>query len=207
MRAVVDTGSCYTLIKETTANKLGSEINKRRALPNLQGVTGSPLRILGMVWLEIGVGKDHVHKQWFPVVPNSYLDADLLLRTDVLSRTPFTWDGNKNIIVWGNSSYFISHIRRQRGKVERVTAIPLTLNQSDQVRDIRLTKSIRMEPYQTQFLPIPVPKNPGETSLVQAQPKMSPDSLPFLTKVDNSNNIYLPFINNTKGVKLNREPC
>ncbi len=88
MRAVVDTSSCYTLIKEATVNKMGNKINKRRALPNLQGVTGSPLRILGMVWLEIGVGKDHVHKQWFPVVPNSYLDADLLLGTDVLSRAP-----------------------------------------------------------------------------------------------------------------------
>ncbi len=201
MRAVVDTGSCYTLIKEATSNKLGSEINKRRALPNLQGVTGTPLRILGMIWLEIGVVEDHVHKQWFPVVPNSYLDADQLLGTDVLSRAPFTWDGNKNLIVWGNASYVISHIRRQRGKVERVRAIPLTLNQSDQVRHIRLTKSIRMEPYQTQFLPIPVPKNPGETLLVQAQPKMSPDSLPFLPKVGDSNDIYLPFINNTKGVK------
>ncbi len=159
MRAVVDTGSCYTLIKEATANKLGSEINKRRALPNLQGVTGSPLRILGMIWLEIGVGEDHVHKQWFPVVPNSYLDADLLLGTDVLSRAPFTWNGNKNLIVWGNASYVISHIRRQKGKVERVRATPLNLNQIDQVKDIRLTKSIRMEPYQTQFLPIPVPES------------------------------------------------
>ncbi len=84
-----------------------------------------------MIWLEIGVGKDHVHKQWFPVVPNSYLDADLLLGTDVLSRAPFTWNGNKNIIVWGNTSYVISHIRRQRGKVERVRATPLNLNQSD----------------------------------------------------------------------------
>ncbi len=62
MRAVVDTGSCYTLIKETTTNKMGSEINKRRALPNLQGVTGSPLRILGMIWLEIGIGEDHVSR-------------------------------------------------------------------------------------------------------------------------------------------------
>ncbi len=53
MRAVVDTGSCYTLIKEAAVNKMGGEINKRRALPNLQGVTGSPLRILGIVWLEI----------------------------------------------------------------------------------------------------------------------------------------------------------
>ncbi len=126
MRAVVDTGSCYTLIKEATANKMGSKIDKRRALLNLQGVTGSPLRILGMIWLEIGVGEDHVHKQWFSVVPNSYLDADLFLDTDVLSRTPFTFDGNKNIIVWGNTLYVISHIKRQKGKVERVGATPLT---------------------------------------------------------------------------------
>ncbi len=68
MRAVVDNGSCYTLIKEATVNKMRNEINKRRALPNLQGVTGSPFRILGMIWLEIGVGEYHVHKQWFPVV-------------------------------------------------------------------------------------------------------------------------------------------
>ncbi len=65
---------------------MGSEINKRRALPNLQGVTGSPLRILGMIWLEIGLGEDHLHKQWFQVVPNSYTDGDLLLCTYVLSR-------------------------------------------------------------------------------------------------------------------------
>ncbi len=80
---------------------------------NLQGVTSSPLRILGMVWLEIEAGEDHAHKQWFAVVPNSYLDADLLLDTDVLSRASFTWNGNKNLIVWGNASYVISHIRRQ----------------------------------------------------------------------------------------------
>ncbi len=101
--------------------------------------------------------------------------------------------------VWGNTSYVISHIKRQRSKVKRVRATPLALDQSDQVKDIRPIKSIKIELYQIQFLPIPVPKNPGETLLVQAQPKMSPDSLPFLTKVDDSNNIYLPFINNTKG--------
>ncbi len=167
----------------------------------MQGVTGSPLRIHGMVWLEIEVEEDHVHKQWFPVVPNSYLDADLLLGTDVLSRAPFTWNGNKNIIVWGNALYVISHIERQRGKVERVRVTPLALNQSDQVKYIRLTKSIRIEPYQTQFLPIPVPKKPGEILLVHSQTKINLDSLPFLTKVDDSNNIYLPFMNNTKGVK------
>ncbi len=178
---------------------MGGEINKRRALPNLQGVTGSPLRILGMVWLEIAVGDDHVHKQWSPVVPNSYLDA--VLGTDVLSRAPFTWNGERNIMVRGNAPYVISHIKRQRGKVERVRATPLTRDQNDQLKDIRLNKSIRIEPYQTQFLSIPVPQKPGETLLVHSQPKINPGGLPFLTKVDESINIYLPFMNNTKGVK------
>ncbi len=131
MRTVVDTGSCYTLIKEATVNKMGSEMNKRRALSNLQGVTGSSLRFLGMVWLEIGVGEDHVHKQWFPVVPNSYLDADLLLGTNVLSKAPFTWNRNKDIIVQVNAPYVICHIKRQRSKVERVRATPLALVQND----------------------------------------------------------------------------
>ncbi len=106
-------------------------MNKRRALSNLQGVTGSSLRFLGMVWLEIGVGEDHVHKQWFPVVPNSYLDADLLLGTNVLSKAPFTWNRNKDIIVQVNAPYVICHIKRQRSKVERVRATPLALVQND----------------------------------------------------------------------------
>ncbi len=129
------------------------------------------------------------------------MDADLLLGTDVLSRAPFTWNRNKNIIVWGNASYVISHIRRQRSKVERVRATPEALDQSDQVKDIRLVKSIRIELYQTQFLPIRVPKKPGENLLVHSQSKINPDSLPFLTKVDDNHNIYLTFMNNTKGVK------
>ncbi len=153
-----------------------------------------------MIWLEIGVGEDHVHKQWFPVVPNSYLDADLLLGTDVLSRAHLLGMETK-ISYYGEILPMLSVTSGDRGKVERVRATLLTLNLSDEVKDIRLTKAIRLEPYQTQFLPIPVPKNPEKTLLVHSQPKINPDNFPFLTKVDGSSNIYLPFINNTKGVK------
>ncbi len=82
--AIVDTGSGYTLIRESAAKRMGSEINKRHNTPSLQGVTGSPLRVLGMVWLEIGVGGTEVHKQWFPVVPDHYFSVDVLLGCDVL---------------------------------------------------------------------------------------------------------------------------
>ena len=139
MRAVVDTGSGYTLIKEAAVARLGGEINKRRTIPHLQGVTGSPLRILGIVWLEIGVGDDHVHKQWFLVVLNSYLDADVLLDVDVLARPPFHWNGKTNIIVWGDTPYVISHIKRQKEKVERIGIIPSTIKEEEHSKRANLT--------------------------------------------------------------------
>ena len=47
LKAVIDTGSGYTLITEAALKKLEGTISQRRAVPILQGVTGSPLRILG----------------------------------------------------------------------------------------------------------------------------------------------------------------
>ncbi len=79
LRAIVDTGSGYTLIRESAVKTLGEIINTRRTPPLLQGVTGSPLRVLGMVRLEVEIGGDKKIKQWFPVVPNKYLEADVLL--------------------------------------------------------------------------------------------------------------------------------
>lgn len=146
MRAVIDTGSGHTLIKESAANKIGSEINKRRNIPNLQGVTGSPLRITGMVWLEIGVGNDHVHKQWGPAVPNSYLDAELLLGTDIIGKAPFQWNGKLNEIVLGNASYVVGHIRRQKGKVEIIRSIPLLARPGARVNSLLLVWFIYIRP-------------------------------------------------------------
>ena len=179
---------------------MGKEINQRRALPNLQGVTGTALRILGMVWLEIGVG-DQTHEQWVPVVPNNYLDADLLLGTDLLHKAPFTWDGRNNLLSWGNVTYVINHIRRQKGKVERVTVIPPPVGQEKQPRRINLSSPVKIEPYCSQFIPIPIPESPGETLLVHPQPTIMGNSIPVLTKVDNYGNIYLPVNNNAKGTR------
>ncbi len=114
MRAVVDTGSGHTLFKESAAKALESEINGRRNIPSLQSVTGSHLRIIGTVLLVTIVGNDHVHKQWVPVDPNIYLDAELLLGTDILEESSLVWNGKANIILWGNASYIVGHIRRQK---------------------------------------------------------------------------------------------
>ncbi len=120
-----------------------------------------------MVLLEIGVGNDHVHKQWVLVVPNRYLDAELLLGTDILREARFVWNGKVNIIVWGNASYAVGHIRRQKGKRIHSIPPPLTHHQSgDITKRINLTKPIHVEPYQSQFVPVQVKENPNTTLLV-----------------------------------------
>jgi len=198
----VDTGSGYTLIRESVAKRMGNEINKRRNTPSLQGVTGSPLRVLGMIWLEIGVGEVKTHKQWFPVVPDHYLNADLLLGCDVLGQAPLTWDGRKRAMLWGNVPYIIHHIKKQRGKVERIKHVPLTAEPSIfSNKKMNLPSSVKVPPYQSQFIPFQLKEPPGTTLLVYPQPRVSHNSLPFLTKVNDEKEIYLPFVNNTKSTK------
>ena len=85
MSALVDTGSSHMLMKKSTRCKLGSELNKKKNFPCRQGVTGNPIRILGSVLVEIGIELQDVVKKWVPVVPNSYLQADMLLGCDILN--------------------------------------------------------------------------------------------------------------------------
>lgn len=59
-----------------------------------------------------------------------------------------------------------------------------------------------MTPYQSQLIPIPINENINTTLLVHSHPNVSQNSLPLLTKVSDHNHIYLPFANNTKGVKV-----
>ncbi len=77
-----------------------------------------------MVWLGIGVGNDHIHQQWVPVVPNRDLDAELLLGTDVLGKSSFHWNEKSNTIVWGNASYVVGHKATKRESRKNSTHPP-----------------------------------------------------------------------------------
>ncbi len=103
IKSLVDTGSERTLIRRSAGDRIEGELNQRRAVPSLQGVTGDPLRILGMTWVELGVGDKKVCKQWLPVIPDTYLQTDLLLGCDILSQATMSWCHSKNLLVWGNT--------------------------------------------------------------------------------------------------------
>ena len=63
--AMLDTGSNVTLIRKYTVNRLGLEVNESKYLSSLTGVTSQPLRVLGMVKLEVHIGDQEKHQQCF----------------------------------------------------------------------------------------------------------------------------------------------
>ncbi len=123
LRALVDTGSERTLIRRSAVDRIGGELNKRRALPNLQGVTGDPLHILGMAWVELGIGDKKTSKQWLPVIPDEYLQTDLLLGCDILGQATMTWCHAKRLLVWGGTPYVVNLVRKHHRQVEKVRVI------------------------------------------------------------------------------------
>jgi len=60
---------------------------KTKDLPELMGVTGKLLRLLGRVLVEIFIGLSQTIKQWLIIiVPDEYLTTDLLTGNDLLSQ-------------------------------------------------------------------------------------------------------------------------
>ncbi len=112
LTALVDTGSERTLIRRSAVDRIGGQLNTMRALPNLQGVTEDPLRILGMSWVEVGKGDNKVSKQYFPVIPDEYLQIDLLLGCDNLGQATMTWCHAKRLLVWGGTLYVVNLVRK-----------------------------------------------------------------------------------------------
>ena len=202
MKALVDTGSNYTLLTEKTTKRIGGVVNTRRNPPRLQGVTGSPLRILGMVNTEINIGNEKVCRRWFPVVPDSYISVDLLLGCDILNQAKFCWDATNNVMVWGDASYIVHHISRNKKNVCRVREDPVTLKENPEgCTQIHVKLPLSIGPYQSKFTPIPVKEAPDTTLIIYPQPRFFQNTKPCLVKVNEENNILLPLMNHSKKEK------
>ena len=109
-------GSEVTLIKESTVSRLHLNINTRHTLPRLAGVTGKPLRVLGATRVTIAIGYKLDSEQWVPVVPDHYLDTDMLLGVDVLNKATLTWNAQNESVVWGEATYPIRSIPQYKVK-------------------------------------------------------------------------------------------
>ncbi len=175
LRALVDTGSERTLIRRSAVDRIGGELNRRRALPNLQWVTVDPLQILCMAWIELGIGDKKTSKQWLPVFPDEYLQTDLLLGCDLLGQATMTWSHAKRLLIWEGTPYVVNLVRKHHRQVERVRVISPHPNDTgpEQKRSLRVKAALIIPPYQSCLVPIPVEEEPGTTVIVYPEARTS----------------------------------
>lgn len=195
---IVDTGSQVTLIKKAAADKLGCEVKTNRRFPCLKGVNGSPLRILGTVLVEIGIGLKGISKQHVPVVPDHYLNADLLLGCDILNQSSYLMDQPNKVFYWGQAPYAVKVTRKSKHEIKRVTHLSPPVQDPSSHHNVHVPFTVQLQPYQTKFIPLPIKEAPGATVIIYPQGKINANTHPYCGVVDENQTVPCPFINSSK---------
>ena len=177
---IVDTGSGATLLKKATAVRLGIDIDQGKALPRLISTNGSPLKILGMTKITVGIGNKEKYTLWVSVVPDSYLDRDLLVGCDVLSRDDLTWKAGTKEMIWGGQKYDVAHVR---GAVKRIRRVNVE-HQTEPCKVIQLKTEEVLKPYQRKIMQVEVKHSPVAELLLTPDSKISRQIAPILVKVN-----------------------
>ena len=145
-------------------------------------MNGEPLKVLGMVKVEIHVGDQEVWKQWISVVPDAYLQRDLLLGCDAIQQSSLTWNPREKVMLWGGASYHVSHVRTQ-SSIRRVSLSSPKNVQSKIRNQVQLKDMVRLEPHQSNVIQVKVDEQPGSILLVYPQPRYSCQTCLMLVEV------------------------
>ena len=199
---MVDTGSDYTIIRQAAVDQLQLKVDTKRPLPSMKGVTGNSVRLLGAALVEIAISKIDVVKRWIPIVPNSYLDTDVLLGCDILYQYPFYADLKAKVFHWGLAPYHMRIVKKKRGSVRRMTTLPPPVKGVSATDNVRLKSSITLESYQTKFIPVEVSEKPGTELIIYPQEKVSQWGKPFCVRVGEEGIIPYPCHNDTKRPRI-----
>ncbi len=159
----------------------------------MRGVTGTPLRLLGMAQLAIGIGEQGTSKMWFPVVPDNYIGCDILLGCDVLGQAQLTWDHHQGTLTWGGTLHPARYVARRHGKVERVHLQKEALESL--MPTLRVHTPVEIPLLKTAWCPVNVPEIPGTDLLVFPHHGPFPE---FVTRVTESRQVFIPLYNSHK---------
>ena len=194
--ALVDTGSVVSIVKKTWVEGMGLRYSQMRDLPRLTGITQNILPDLGSVYLEVYTGSKVV-RHLFRVVPDGFLDTDLLLGADLLRSATFTWDSRRRVIIWAGVTYPV-RLLKPRPSNKRVRRIQTTGPSPGNVKPLNLKERLIVPQYTTGVYAIPIDEPPDSlleftASISQIKPGAS-----LCLKVTDSREIYVPFVNDTK---------
>lgn len=94
-----------------------------------------------------------------PVVSDKYLvgDGEVLLSCDILRDAPFVWKGRKDTFLWGRTRYVVGYVTHLRSRMNHVRDSPAENKESSGMYlQLNLLAPVKLEPYQTKFLPVPI---------------------------------------------------
>ena len=194
--ALVDTGSVVSIVQKKWLDGMGLQCTQLRALPQLSGITHNILPVLGTVYLDVHIGT-RVITHLFAVVPDAYLDSDLLLGADLLKTAPITWDNQRKVILWDGFTYPV-RILRPRPSNKRVRHIKVTKPPDPCNAHVRLKKKIVLPQYTTGMYPVQVNESPDSLLEFVAQVGDCQSCTALCIKVNESQEIFVPLVNNTK---------
>ncbi len=117
-----------------------------------------------MILEEIEIGDDKVCKQWFPVVLDTYLTADMVFGCDVLGQALLIWNRKKRVLKLRNTRYVVNHIPKQNSRVSRVKLDPVEISKPSKASSqIHLLHAEKLPLYRTGFVLVMVNETPGTT--------------------------------------------
>lgn len=200
LEALLDTGSEVSLIKENVASHLQLEKKIGKDIPQLHGISGQKLRVLGHTHTTLTVGNNTPMKVKLIIVPDHYLNAPVLLGMNILGQITLTLDHKNRQLIWNNTIYPLT-FQEHYGKVNYVTCDQPNSDINKPHNFVRLTHKFKMPKFTATLLEIKV-EEPAQTMLlVSPYHENSQRGLPFLTTVTGSQTIFFPVINISKQFK------
>ncbi len=199
LETLLDTGSEMSLIKESVVQQLNLKVITGKDIPQLQGITGKKLRILGKTTTSIIVGDNQPLEVPLAIVPDHYLEPAMLLGMNALGRVTLTLDHRNKKQFWNNVTYPLKYHEHCYGKVTHIKIRSTANNKSFPAKAyVRLRKKIKLPPFCAAMKEIAVDEAPGTTLVVDPEHKNVQTGLPLVTEVTEEKTIFLPMINNSK---------
>ena len=194
--ALVDTGSVVSLVRKNFMDKIEATEFQTRALPQLTGITHTQLPVLGTTYLDVLIGLKSV-KHLFAVVPDTFLETEVLLGSDILQQAKITWDSEQRIITWNNVCYPVYFLKLRPSR-RRVRSIRVKKAPQHSTSYVRLKSKVVIPKYTAGVYPIDIDEEPER--LIELSPYVAQcqAQTPLCLQITEGKTVFLPLVNSSR---------
>ena len=163
-------------------------------MPNIKGVNAQPVQVLGMVKVSIVVGDRFTRWFWLPVIPDAFINRDVLLGMDVIGLVDFSWKAGMENIQWGDCLCDVYYIRPSGNCIRSISSSHMPTTS----KYIQNTQQINVRGHKSVIHMVQIKENPGTTVILQPNKRYCPQEQTLLAKVTDNGRVPLILTNHSK---------